>query len=109
MNDNIQNKVKLKHKLYHRYLRHQRNNEDFAKIQDLCNETDNLIPKYKKEYYQIINRKLNYPSTGSKTYWSIMKTFFNGKKVPTIPPLLFNDAFITDFQEKANIFNYFFT
>ena len=38
-----------------------------------------------------------------------MKTFFNGKKVPTVSLLLFNDAFITDFQEKANIFNSFFT
>ena len=31
-----------------------------------------------------------------------MKTFFNGKKVPTIPPLLFNGVFVADFQEKAN-------
>ena len=37
-----------------------------------------------------------------------MKTFFNGKKVPVIPPLLFNGAFVTDFEEKAKIFNSFF-
>ena len=37
-----------------------------------------------------------------------MKTFFNGNKVPLIPPLLFYGAFVTDFQEKANIFNSFF-
>ena len=37
-----------------------------------------------------------------------MKTFFNGKKVPIIPPFLFNGAFVTDFQEKAKIFNSFF-
>ena len=36
-----------------------------------------------------------------------MKTFSNGKKVPVIAPLLFNGAFVTDFQEKANIFNSF--
>ena len=40
-----------------------------------------------------------------------MKTFFNGKKVAiqynAIPPLLFDGAFVTDFQEKANIFNFF--
>ena len=29
-----------------------------------------------------------------------MKTFFNGKKVPAIPPLLFDDAFVSDFQGK---------
>ena len=37
-----------------------------------------------------------------------MKTFFNGKKVPVIPTLLFNGAFVTDFQEKANILDSFF-
>ena len=37
-----------------------------------------------------------------------MKTFFNGKKVPAIPPLPFNGAFVLDFQKKANTFNYFF-
>ena len=37
-----------------------------------------------------------------------MKTFFNGKKVPVIPLLLFNGAFVTAFEEKAKIFNSFF-
>ena len=31
-----------------------------------------------------------------------------GKKVHAIPPFYFNGAFDTHFQEKANIFNYFF-
>ena len=60
------------------------------------------------EYYQDISRKLNDRLTSSKIYWSIMETFFNGKKVPVKPPLLLNGAFVTDFQEKANIFNSFF-
>ena len=30
------------------------------------------------------------------------------KKIPCIPPLLHQDKFVTDFKEKANIFNYFF-
>ena len=37
-----------------------------------------------------------------------MKTFFSGKKIPAIPPMLLNGAFAIDFQEKANIFNPFF-
>ena len=61
------------------------------------------------EYYQNINRKLNDPSASSKTYWSKMKTFFNGNKIPAIYPLLFNVPFVTDLQEKADIFNSFFT
>ena len=38
-----------------------------------------------------------------------MKTFFNGTKVHAVPPDLFSCAFVTDFQEKKNIFNTFFT
>ena len=51
MNDDIKSKIKLTHKLYHRYLRHKRNREDFAKLENLRNESDNLIFKSKKEYY----------------------------------------------------------
>ena len=100
MNEYIKNKIKLKHKLYHHYLRHKSNNEDFVKLEYLRNEIDNLLSKSSKEYYQNINRKLNDLSTRSKTYWSIMKTFFNAKKVPVIPPFLFNGPFVTGFQEK---------
>ena len=66
INDDIKNKIKLKHKLHHRYQRHKRDNEDFAKLEHLRNEIDNLISKSKKEYYQNINRKLNDPLTSSK-------------------------------------------
>ena len=108
MNDDIKSKVRLKHKLYHHYLRHQRNNKDFAKPEDLRNEIDNQISKSKKEHYQNSNRQLNDLLTSSKTYWSIMKTFFNGKKAPAIPPFFFKGGFFFDFQEKANTFNSFF-
>ena len=48
MNDDIKNNNKLMHKLYNHYLKHQRNNEDFAKLEYLRNEIDNLISKSKK-------------------------------------------------------------
>ena len=105
INDDIKSKINLKHKLYHRYVIHKRNKKDLAKVEHLRNETDNLMSRSKKEYYQNINRKLNDPLTSSKIDWLIMKTFFNGKRVP---PLLFNGAFVTDFEEKVKIPNSFF-
>ena len=48
-----------------------------------------------EKFYCKLSTKPAYPSTSSKTYWSILKTFVNGKKVPIIPPLLVNDKFIT--------------
>ena len=47
--------------------------------------------------------------TSPKSYWSILKTFLNNKKIPSIPPLLHNGKFIMDFKEKAELFNDFFT
>ena len=37
-----------------------------------------------------------------------MKTFLNNKKIPFIPAIYYNNNHITDFKEKAQIFNNFF-
>ena len=44
----------------------------------------------------------------AKTFWSILKTFSNNKKIPLIPSILIDDRFVTDIQSKGNIFNKFF-
>ena len=44
------------------------------------------------------------PTTSPKTYWSILKTVLNNKKIPCIPPIYHNNNYITDFKEKAQIF-----
>ena len=49
------------------------------------------------------------PSTSPKTYWSILKTFLNNKKIPDIPPIFHDNKFITDFKQKAEIFNSHFS
>ena len=42
-------------------------------------------------------------------YWSILKTFYNDKKIPLIPPLWIDKKIVTDIITKANVFNKFFT
>ena len=44
----------------------------------------------------------------ARTYWSILKTFYNDKNIPLTPPLLIDDKFVTDIQTKANIFSNIF-
>ena len=44
----------------------------------------------------------------AKPYWSIIKTFYNEKKIAIIPPLLIDNKFVTDISTKADIFNKFF-
>ena len=59
-------------------------------------------------YYENLAKKLNNPLLQAKTYWSILTTFYNDKKIPLIPPLLVDDKFVTDMKMKADIFNNFF-
>ena len=44
----------------------------------------------------------------SKIYWSLLKIFLNNKKIPIIPPLFYENRFITDFKEEAQLFNILF-
>ena len=90
-------------------MRHQTQISRLLKVEDLCNKISNLTAKSREKYYQRINAKSNDPSLSNKTHWSILKTFCNSKKVPIIPPLFTNNKFVTDFQEKAKVFNSFFT
>ena len=46
--------------------------------------------------------------TSLKTYWSILKTLLNNKKIPCIPPLLQDNKYVTDFKKKAELFNLLF-
>ena len=62
----------------------------------------------KQKYYDDLSSKLNNPLTSRKKYWTLLKTLINGKKVPTIPPLLVNNIYVSNFNEKANAFNTFF-
>ena len=68
-----------------------------------------VILKRKNDYHRKLSDKLNDPETSAKAYWSILKTLYNGKKIPLILPILVNNKLISNFKEKANYFNNFFT
>ena len=67
-----------------------------------------MILKRKQDYYRLFSDNLNYPHTSTKSYWSILKTLYNGKKIPLILPILINNKLISNFKEKANHFIAFF-
>ena len=67
-----------------------------------------MILKRKEDYYCTLSDKLNDPHTSAKSYWSILKTLYNGKKIPLIPPILISNKLISNFKENANHFNAFF-
>ena len=79
-------------------------------MKDLQTQLNFLIEKSKGKYYSGITSKLSdISSKSSKIYWSILKSFLIGKKIPCIPPLFENNAYITDFKKKAELFNSFFS
>ena len=107
-NNQIKALTEKKNHLFKSYMANGRLAMDRVRLQKAGAQLINLIKSSKENFYNNLAKKLNYPNTFSKTYWSIMKTFVNGKKTPTIPPLLVNNNLISTFREKANIFNKFF-
>ena len=55
-------------------------------------------------YYNKLALRLNNPLTSDKIYWSILKSFYNGKKFLSFR-LLINNKFISNLKEEINNFN----
>ena len=108
MNDTVKSKIIAKNLLFKKYIKNGRFESDFVFFETIANELNELISSTKALYYDNLAKKLNNPLLQANTYWSILKTFYNDKKIPLIPPLLVDDKFVTDIQKKANVFNKFF-
>ena len=76
--------------------------------ESLTAELNDIISYTRDLHYENLAKKLNNLLLQAKTYWSILKSIYNNRKVPLIPPLLIDDKFVTDIQTKTNIFNKFF-
>ena len=62
----------------------------------------------KEKYYRNTVNKLMNTQKNYKVYWSLLKIFLNYKKITIIPPLFYENRFITDFKKKAQLLNIFF-
>ena len=65
-------------------------------------EVSQLISESKGKYYNKLVMKLNNPKTSSKTCWSILKTFYNGRIIPIIPRILRDGKLESDFKIKID-------
>ena len=77
-------------------------------IQKMITEGSKMIEEAKRNYFLKVGNTLANTGTSSRTYWSLINSVLNKAKVPIIPPLLENGLFVTDFAEKAQIFNDYF-
>ena len=71
----------------------------------MISEGAKLVEEAKRNYFFKAGKILANPGTSSKAYWSLINTVLNKAKIPMILPLLENGLFVTDFAEKAQIFN----
>ena len=107
-NNQIKALIEKKNNLFKSYMNNGRLAVNRVRLQKAGTELINIIKSSKEIFYKNRAKKLNDPNTSNKIYWSIIKTFINGKKTPIIPPLLVNNNLISNFRKKANIFNNFF-
>ena len=108
MNDRTKSKIQQKNSLFKQYVKNGKTAHDYQNLQFAITELSDHTTERKNEYNFHLSQSLNNPATSSKTYWTILKTFYSGKKISLFPPLVINDQLITHFREKANYFNFYF-
>ena len=69
------------------------NFQSFQKILGISIEASN------ERYYSRLSKKLMEPSTGPKTYLSVLTSFHNNKKIPCIPPIFHKNGFVTNLKK----------
>ena len=108
MTSNLRDKVNWKNSIYKDYLKNGKTNYQYIKLQHVISEASVAVSKGKDEYHrQLVQKQVILVQ--SKTYWSILKRFYNRKKMPIIPSLVINNKLESDFKIKANYFNSFFS
>ena len=105
-------KIKLlineKLRTYNAYRKNIGNSQLRKNLSSLQQRLRDLIDDSKQKYFLRLTQKLNTIQKSTKAYWALLKIFLNNRKIPVIPPLFHNNKFVTDFKEKAELFNPFF-
>ena len=97
-----------KNAMYNSYLKNN-NNQSFATFQSFQSQISSLIVNLKNKYYSKVTKNILDPRTRPKTYWSILKTFLNNKKIPIIPPIFHDINLLLILNKKLKYFNSHFS
>ena len=94
INDRIKLKIQQTNSLFKQYVKNGKTAHDYQNLQFAITELSVYITERKNEWNFLLSQssiKSNNPAISAKTYWTILKTFYSGKKIPLIPPLVIND------------------
>ena len=103
----MKNKLKERAKLTKKYFKGGKKDSDLVQINVLSNECTKSILETKEKYISHLSQKPIDRSTDPKKL-EVINRFVNNKKTSIIPRLLVNNKIISNFSEKANLFNKFF-
>ena len=104
----VKTAIKRNNRVYSKWNKRGRKPEGRPKVVEIQKETNNLIREAKNLYHEKLGRLLSDPSTGQKHFWSAFKKLSNKKKTTNIPPIIDNNIYISDFRQKASLFNDYF-
>ena len=66
-----------------------------------------LTDDSKQKHFLRLTQKLTTIQKSTKAYCSLLTIFLNNRKIPIIQSLFHNNKLVTDFKEKAELFNSF--
>ena len=100
--------IRRNSRVYRKWVKRGRNINDYDQVREVQNITSKLIRQSKKLHYEKLGEKLSDPLTGQKHFWNAFKRISNKKKHTNIPPIIENNTYVSNFRQKANIFNDYF-
>ena len=108
INNNIKQLIKEINNTYRIYILNNKNLQIFEKVKYLQSQLKPLTESNNERYYLRVSKKIVDLMTSAKTYWSILKSLLNNKKIPCTPPLLHQNKYVNDFKKKAELLNCLF-
>ena len=88
----LKSMIQEKNLFYKKYVK-PNNQETFKAFSQIQERVRLAIEDSKKKYYEKLSNKLSNDKLNGKCYWTILKRFYNGKKIHFIRPILHEDKF----------------
>ena len=99
----VKTAIKRNSRVYRKWVNRGKNPLDHDKVREVRNSTNKLIKEAKLAYYTNLGDKLSDPKLGHKHFWTTYKKIANKKRNTNIPPIIDNDIFISNVEQKADI------
>lgn len=108
INSNIRKLIRKRNRIFRKYKRN-KSNTNFERFKHARNEVTKNLRKAKHEYFQNLATKLKTSNDlSSRDYWKTLKSFISPAQKSSIPPLLHDNRYVEDNNEKADLLNTYF-